>query len=68
MIPQAVAFNRDHVPRSQDAPITNGARFQRCPRNPAVCFLRSWGVVLREASLMDLIEQLHGCMMPCANS
>jgi len=25
-------------------------------------------VVLREASLMDLIEQLHGCMVSCENS
>lgn len=29
---------------------------------------RPWGVVLREASLMDLMLQFHGCMMLCANS
>jgi len=33
-----------------------------------VGFLRSWGVVLGQARLMDLIEQRHGCRMACENT
>ncbi len=39
------------------------------PLDPAhVGFLRPRGVVLGQARFVDLIEQLHGCRMTCADT